>query len=131
MEQGKMVIHFNDGRLIKGHSRDFFPNKPVFHVETDPAEPAAEVAVKDLKAIFFVKEFDGNPEYQEKKEFMEGQKVHARKARITFKDGETTLGTVQSYDAQRPGFFLVPADPKSNNIRIFIISSAIQEITFP
>ena len=62
MLQAKMVIHFRDGRLIKGYSRDFFPNKPAFHVGEDPAEPGVEVAIEDLKAIFFVKEFDGNPD---------------------------------------------------------------------
>lgn len=47
---------------------------------------------------------------------------------VLFKDGETILGTTQGYQSGRPGFFVVPPDPESNNERCFVISRATQEI---
>ena len=52
-----------------------------------------------------------------------------KKMRVVFQDGEVLLGTTQGYQPGRPGFFLVPADPRSNNERCFVISSATREVT--
>ena len=68
MIQNKIVIHHLDGRLEKGVTTDFFPNKETFHItQTAPGSKPAEVRVSDLKAIFFVKDFGGNPNYNNKK----------------------------------------------------------------
>ena len=55
-EQGKIVVRYADGRLLKGHIRDFYPNKPHFHLfpVDGPSDKAVEVRFKDLKAVFFV-----------------------------------------------------------------------------
>ena len=68
----KVVARFADGRIIKSHPRDFFPNKDVFHV-ADIAAPGAEpieVWKKDLKALFFVRDYEGDPQHVELKEFV-------------------------------------------------------------
>ena len=49
---------------------------------------------------------------------------------VTFKDGEVLVGTTQGYQPGRPGFFLLPADPRSNNERCYIVTSATQTVTF-
>lgn len=51
-----------------------------------------------------------------------------RKLSVTFKDGETMVGTTQGYQPGRPGFFIIPADSSSNNERCFIVSAATKEI---
>jgi hypothetical protein len=40
------------------------------------------------------------------------------------------VGTTQGYQPGRPGFFLIPADAKSNNERCYVVASAAREITF-
>jgi hypothetical protein len=47
---------------------------------------------------------------------------------ITFCDGEVMVGTTLGYDRNRPGFFIFPADPQSNNVRVFVISSAVKKV---
>ena len=38
------------------------------------------------------------------------------------------VGTTQGYNPGRPGFFLIPADPQSNNERCFVVTGATQEV---
>jgi len=40
------------------------------------------------------------------------------------------IGTTQGYDRNRPGFFVVPVDPASNNERCFVVAAATQEVSF-
>ncbi len=53
-----------------------------------------------------------------------------RKIRVEFLDGEVLIGFSQGYSANRPGFFVVPADKKNNNDRIFVIASATEDVSF-
>ena len=132
METLKVVARYFDGRVVKGLSQDFFPNKDRFHVY--PADKssgeAAEILLKELKAVFFVRDFVGNFQYDERKEYVEGDKPSGRKIEVTFKDGEVLVGTTLGYDPSRPGFFLFPADPKSNNVRVFAVTTAVKGVRF-
>ena len=49
---------------------------------------------------------------------------------MTFKDGEVLVGSTQGYQQDRPGFFLVPADPRSNNDRIYVVTTAVEKVSF-
>jgi hypothetical protein len=129
----RVVVHFADGRIVKGVTNDFTPEKGHFHLtlhEAPRESKPADVQTKDVKAIFFVKDFAGNPQEQERKEFDALRPPVGRKIRVVFKDGEVMVGTTHGYRRGRPGFFLVPADPNSNNERCYIVSSATREITF-
>ena len=130
MEQVKVVIRFADGRIVKGYTNDFFPKKPAFHVGSGPSDKGVQVSVQDLKAVFFVRDFEGNPDYDESKVFPEGRSVQGRKVQVTFKDGETLTGAVLGYDPNRPGFFMIPPDERSNNLRVFVVSAAVNKFDF-
>ena len=131
MEQVKVVARFLDGTIIKGYTNDFFPKKASFHVGANSSERGPEIAIKDLKALFFVKDFEGNPDRDRKQDFEEGRTYQGRKAEITFVDGEKMAGTVLSYDKERPGFFMVPVDEdEGNNSRVFVVSAAVLEMKF-
>jgi len=130
MEPAKVVVRYRDGKIVKGFTNDFFPNKPLFHLGNGPGDRGVPVEVADLKAIFFVKSFDGDPKYDEYRAFKKGQTVQGRKVMMTFNDGEMLSGTVLGYDTNRPGFFLVPSDPDSNNIRIFVVQDAVDQFEF-
>lgn len=133
MIQNKIVVRYQDGRLIKGFTNDFFPNKDLFHLvpmDAPPGSKPMDVRIPELKAVFFVKEFGGNPQYKDKQEFDPTKPVMGRKIQVTFKDGETLLGTTQGYQPGRPGFFVNPADTQSNIERCFVVSAATKEVKF-
>jgi hypothetical protein len=49
---------------------------------------------------------------------------------VTCLDGEVIVGTTTGYDPKRLGFFLFPIDPSSNNIRVFMVTSAVATARF-
>src|SRR4030042_3520463 len=127
----KIIVRFSDGKIVKGWSPDFFPKKPFFHVYktfSASANEGVKVFLKDLKAVFFVKDYEGNSSYDERKEFLKEQNLHGRKIEVSFKDGEILVGTTTGYDPMREGFFLFPVDPESNNLRIYVIAAAVTKV---
>jgi hypothetical protein len=129
----RVVVRFADGRVVKGMTTDFLPTKDLFHVtessESVGAKPI-EISTSELKALFFVRDFDGDPKHVESNEFDADHPPVGRKIRVVFKDGEVLVGTTTGYQKARPGFFLVPADAGSNVERCYIIAAATREVEF-
>ncbi|OPX97393.1 MAG: hypothetical protein A4E62_01520 [Syntrophorhabdus sp. PtaU1.Bin002] len=132
MEPVKVVVRFGDGRVVKGVTQDFFPNKDRFHLHptSDTSGNATEVCIRDLKAIFFVRDFSGNPDYSERKSYLEGEKSQGRKVEVTFTDGEILAGSTLGYDPNRQGFFVFPVDPTSNNARVYAVTTAVKGVRY-
>lgn len=135
VESGKIVVHYANGKVIKGFSHDFYPNKPRFHLLPAVAgfafsDEAIEVRMEELKGVFFVRDFAGDPRYNERKYFAQGEQPAGRKVEVSFPDGEVMVGSTMGYDRQRSGFFLIPADPKSNNLRVFVVFAGIRRVRF-
>jgi hypothetical protein len=128
MEPVKVVARYVNGRILKGFTQDFFPNRDRFHLfpAERPSSKALEIAVNDLKAVFVVRDFIGDAKYVERKRYLDGEKPAGKKVTVTFSDGEVIVGSTLGYDLNRLGFFIFPADPKSNNIRVFAVCAAIQ-----
>ncbi len=127
MEKVKIVARYLDGRMVKGFTQDFNPNKSSFHIfseEASLAQESLEVFVKDLKAVFFVRDFAGKPDYDERKHFAEEEKPSGRVVEVQFTDGEVLVGSTLGYAANRQGFFIFPADPRSNNSRVFVVTKS-------
>jgi hypothetical protein len=70
------------------------------------------------------------PSYNERKNFFQYKQLHGRKIEVTFKDGEVLVNTTVGYTPNRRGFFIFPADPKSNNLMVFVISAAVKKFGF-
>ena len=125
----RVVARFADGHVVKGTTQDFAVTRDFFHViPAEPGAPPVRVNVPLLKAVFFVKDHTGDKDYNERKAF--DRLVPGRKLQVTFRDGEVLVGSSTAYDAARPGFFLMPADPKSNNDRIFVVMKAVRSVAF-
>lgn len=125
----RIVARFTDGKMVKGTTHDFSVARDFFHVI--PPEAGAKpvrVNLPALKAVFFVKDHEGNKNYNEKKAF--DRQVPGRKLQVVFKDGEILVGSTTAYDAGRPGFFMTPADPQSNNDRIYVVARAVRAVAF-
>ncbi len=129
----KVVARFADGHMVKGVTSDFVPAKDRFHVSEASAAPGSrptEVQTKDLKALFFVKDFAGDPKHGDRNAFDPSHPAFGRRIRVLFKDGELLVGTTQGYQPGRPGFFMVPADVSSNTERCYVVSAATAEVAF-
>ncbi len=127
----KVALRFKDGRVVKGMTQDFMPGKPIFHIHATGRDQADEVRSEDLKAVFFVKDFAGRPEYSESREFPEKpQAGKGRKIAVLFNDGELLTGYTLGYDPKRPGFFVMPTDEMCNNERVYVLRSAVQDVGF-
>jgi hypothetical protein len=93
-----------------------------------PQQKGAEITLKDLKAVFFVRDFRGDRKYKESKKLEEGKP--GRKIEVTFSDGEKVVGTTQAYNPNAKGFFVFPADAKSNSLRIFVVNWNVRDVKF-
>lgn len=141
MAKLRIIARYNDGRMLKGHTDNFNPGGVVFNLHPIDADTAPTtgiiVAVKDLKAIFVVKEFAGNPEHlvhDNENENAEPAPVVVQPTgtvlQITFKDGEQILGSTMTYDPSATGFFVFPVDPESNNLRIFVVNDFVKSVDY-
>jgi hypothetical protein len=132
VEAIRVVIRYIDGKVEKGFTQDFFPHKDRFHLqpESNGSGIPKEVLIKELKAVFFVRDFAGNPDYQERKNYLEGEKSQGRKVEVTFEDGEVLVGSTLGYDPNRLGFFLFPVDASSNNMRVFAVTAAVKGVRY-
>lgn len=127
MQQNKVVIQLKNGTVRKGITNDFLPNKARFHFTcTDGSTEAVDVDT--LKALFFVKDIEGNKDYKETyNDIIQGG---GKKIRVEFADGEVIIGYVLGYSPDRQGFIISPADVTGNNNRIFVVTSATKNVAF-
>lgn len=128
MAQSTVVVHARGGTLQKGVTNDFFPNKDRFHLTDKDSGEVREVQVKGLKAVFFVKSYEGDPAYRERQDVERAG--FGKRVEVRFKDGETLVGYTQGYSPARSGFFFFPADPDANNERVFVANAATAEVRF-
>ncbi|MBI4686090.1 MAG: hypothetical protein HY755_12975 [Nitrospirae bacterium] len=136
----KVVIRFIDGSVFKGYLKDFSEESKEITFEEAESRAAKTIRIQELKAIFFVRTFEGDKDYKEIKRYGVSQRK-GRKIFVKFQDGESIVGYLQgnipwqkgfflsSSDEKKTGFFVLPADEESNNIKVFIIKSSVKDIT--
>jgi hypothetical protein len=125
----RIVARFTDGRVLKGSAVNASAVRPVFSLTLASAagcDQPATIRMSDLKAVFFVSDLTGDAAYHERQDF-ETRPV-GRKLAVTFKDGERLVGASLTYAPARDGFFLFPADPRSNNKRIYVVMRAVARV---
>lgn len=127
----KVVVHFQDGRIVKGYTHDFNPNKETFHVSrAKDGQEVVEVSTSLMKAVFFVKSFEGDKDHPNYDDFsLETFKnTPGTKVKITFFDDEVIYGATHGYSPNRKGFFIFPANKDLNNQRVFVIKEATTSV---
>ena len=142
MEQGeKAVLRFLDGTILKGYLEGFTEEALEITLRAVEAKTKTTVDTNGLKAIFFVKTFEGDRQYNEKKSYGI-RKAKGRRTFVKFKDGEDMVGFIEGkvpwekgffLSVQRTkklkGFYLLPADDGSNNNRVFVFAGAVRDVT--
>lgn len=127
MRNSKIVVRFKDSTLLKGTVPFFSPFHRFFQLELMDGD-VVTVDMDRIKAMFFVKTFDGDKDYTytyKDELFWVGDKV-----RVRFSDGEKMIGYTQQLDCSPRGFFITPADLKGNNKYVFASKSAIKSMSF-
>jgi hypothetical protein len=128
MTKNKVVVRLKDKTLLKGKISNFSQSLDSFEVELLNGNLEI-VDIDNIKAIFFVKSFEGNKKHQYKYKdelLWEGDKLS-----LTFADGEKVVGYTQHLDfISNRGLLITPADVNGNNKHIFVSKSAINSMLF-
>jgi hypothetical protein len=130
-EAQRVVAHFKDGRIIKGYTYDFIPPLKNFTITSgERSDDSTEICTTELKALFFVKSFEGNKQYVAKNTFDDAYMLDRQglKVRVTFSDGEVMRGTTPDPTRIFKGFFVIPVDPKGNNDKVYVEADSTVQI---
>ncbi len=136
----KVVARLRNGSILKG----FLDTIPVSDFETLLKENSCTLprefglrspesgqthplSLENLKALFFVKTFEGRKEYKEVKFFEKNPPIKGLWVRVKFYDNEFLEGVVRNsaHYIVDPGFFLKPPDLQSNNEILFVVKNSL------
>ncbi len=122
----RVVIRKLDKTLIKGFldPNGYLANEMEV---LDREGRLVHVPMSGVKGVFFVRDFEGNPDRAERKIFRSRPRLAGLWVRMTFKDTEVLeallANDLLAVDPQ--GFLVTPPDVYSNNLRIFIPRGAL------
>jgi hypothetical protein len=88
------------------------------------------VPMSEIKAVFFVRSFEGNPDRAERKVFRSRPRLAGLWVRITFKDSEVLEALLPNnlLEIDPLGYLVTSPDVYSNNIRYFVPRTALKEM---
>jgi hypothetical protein len=114
----RVVLHTVEGQVKRGTLRDAVLEGPSLELVVQPTGEIETFRVERIRAIFFML----GP--AEKPPVPQGYRV-----RVTFRDGRQVAGFSPDYDPQAPGFFMLPADTRTNTARIWVYRSAVRQVS--
>jgi len=126
----KVVVRRLDHGLIKGFVDSASYLGPNGVQMLDREGRAVVIPLAEIKGVFFVRDFDGNPHRSERKLFQTRPRLAGLWVQITFKDNEVLEGLLPSnlLELSPEGFLVTPADLYSNNLKIFVPRTALSQI---
>ena len=85
--------------------------------------------IRDVKLVCFVKDFEGDSIFHEKRLFAGRPKASGLWIRAQFRDNDFLEGVMANnlVETDRYGFMIVPPDP-SNNQRVFLPRTSLKEL---
>ena len=127
----KVCIRRFDGQLISGYVA------PQTYLRAEGAEvldrsaQALVVPYQEIKAVYFVREFDGDPISRQKSVFTSRPKKDGLWVRLSFRDGEILEGILANNLLLVPdqGVTITPPDPNANAQRVFVPREALSDVT--
>jgi hypothetical protein len=112
----RVILHTMEGQVKRGALKN--PDLGAESLSLEAQGGAVEsIALGRVKAIFFMLAPGARSPAGE------GQKV-----RVTFKDGRQVAGFSRDHAQGGPGFFVIPADNRTNTERIFIYRHGVQSV---
>lgn len=126
----KVIIRFQDGRVLKAYGDSFLPWEEEILVK-DALEQMVHVRLSDVKLIGFVKEFESDGAATHKPSPpLQYMAVPGRRVLLTFRDGERMVGVTSLDTPPKQGFFVTPLNPNSNNTRVYVNPGALTSFRF-
>jgi hypothetical protein len=118
----QIVVKFVDGRILKGTPASWDIETAGFNLLPRDALPGSteEIYVQfaDLKAVYFVRDFDGQIG---KKIVSPSTQIRGLHLKLTFHDGEEMGGfTSEGYSPSSARFYFFPADQSGNTISLVV-----------
>ena len=112
----RVILHTMEGQVKRGTLRDAVLSADVVRIEVGPSS-VDPVQRMRIKAIFFMLAPGARP-----------PQPTGTKVRVTFKDGRQVAGFSSDHRNGGLGFFVVPADNRTNTERIFIYQHGVQSL---
>jgi hypothetical protein len=113
----RVIIHTIEGQVKRGIIRDVDLLDEAIALEQQTGFTPERIPGKRVKAIFFMLPAGARQPQAE------GQKI-----RVTFSDGRQVAGFSRDFKEGGQGFFLIPADNRTNTARIFVYRSNVQAV---
>src|ERR1041384_5819760 len=103
MHGSQIVAHLIDGTIVKGTSLDVDPKRPTCHLRPEAGE-AVEIALADVKALFFVKSWSGESGRNDAKQPVTGDSrlLGAKLVRVVFAAREGGSARADTLAPPRP-----------------------------
>ena len=139
-DEERVVARFNDGRVLKGYTKGFTAESPVVVIDEAGSGKEHRIAVADLKPVFFIKSFEGNKKYRGKKPSASActmdirctSNLMTKSLLCGFVEGEIPWDKrffVSREGSQVQGFFLIPVDRDSNNVKVLVFGTLVKDVT--
>ncbi len=126
----KVVIRKLDKGLVKGYINPgtYLTSTAVEILDRDGR--LVTIPLEELKGVFFVRDFEGNPRRPERRIFHSRPKHSGLWIRMTFRDNEVLEGIIPNslLDLDPQGFVVTPPDMYSNNLKVFVPRNALSEL---
>ncbi|KAA6458342.1 hypothetical protein DYQ86_20730 [Acidobacteria bacterium AB60] len=102
---------------------------PVLRIRRLDNGTVQEIPIDRTKAIFYVNDFNGDPDHRDLHFYRGAPIVHGVWIRLEFVDGEVMEGLVHNTIRflLDPGFFIRPTDPRSNNRLVYVVKKWLKE----
>jgi hypothetical protein len=113
----RVILHTVEGQVKRGAIKDAKLGDPLLQLQL--ANGGTESLPRErVKALFFMLAPGAR-----------APSTEGNKVRVTFKDGRQVAGFSKDHKGPTSGFFVVPADNRTNTERIFIFRHAVQSIS--
>lgn len=114
----RVVVHTLDGQVLRGTLTDANLEAAELKLEADaPGAPRA-VVTTGVKAIFFMLAPGEKPPVPQ-----------GKRVRVAFRDGRQVAGFSPDYQEGGTGFFMIPADTRTNTGRIWVYQGAVKQVS--
>ena len=114
----RAVVHLLNGQVLRGTLTDADLEAPELELDTGSPGALELVATAAVKAIFFMLAPGERPPVAE-----------GKRVRVTFRDGRQVAGFSSGYREELAGFFMVPADTRTNTARIWVYQAAVKQVS--
>ncbi|HZH03934.1 MAG TPA: hypothetical protein VEY30_09130, partial [Myxococcaceae bacterium] len=113
----RVILHMLEGQVKRGLLRDVDLSLQTIPLETQNSALPENVSAERIKAVFFMLAAGDSP-----------PPGAGRKVRVTFQDGRQLSGFSEDFRNSALGFFIIPAETRTNTARIFIYRTSIRAL---